>query len=239
MLCSLLHCRIRSLTAALSSYTSKRRRKRKGKQEDRRGRRTGGRPTDSESKRKSGRTTKRQRRRQTGSKTDNQDWKFDVFVNISLTQDWISEEMWPFCVNLSSCVCLLLSHWFHFVPTFGLKEPLILTSCQSLMSRTVCSAWNFVPLRSIVQLGNLMLLSTSSAVHQEINPELCVSFKLSIIPASDLKDSCCFYLFLEQSAQLLVLTYVHQPQHSSVYLFTLTWAGACQLSLPQAFHFVF
>ncbi|XP_013868386.1 nucleolar protein 12 [Austrofundulus limnaeus] len=71
----ILNKKIRSLTAALSTFTSKRRRKRKGKgkQEDGRGRRTGGRPMDTESKRKSGRTSKRQRRRQTGGKTDHQD----------------------------------------------------------------------------------------------------------------------------------------------------------------------
>ncbi|XP_069557180.1 nucleolar protein 12 [Brachyistius frenatus] len=65
--------KIRSLTAALSTYTSKR--KRKGKQEGRGGR---SRPTDkgpgvTESKRKSGKTSKCQRRRRTGNKRYHQD----------------------------------------------------------------------------------------------------------------------------------------------------------------------
>ncbi|KAK2833808.1 hypothetical protein Q5P01_017697 [Channa striata] len=65
--------KIRSLTAALSTYTSKR--KRKGKQEGRggRGRRTDRRAGAAESKNKSGRTSKWQRRRQTGKKVHCQD----------------------------------------------------------------------------------------------------------------------------------------------------------------------
>ncbi|XP_017272129.1 nucleolar protein 12 [Kryptolebias marmoratus] len=63
--------KIRSLTAALSTFTSKR--KRKGKQESRRGRRTDKRPAGAESKHKGGRTSKCQRRRQTGKKMHHQD----------------------------------------------------------------------------------------------------------------------------------------------------------------------
>ncbi|KAM7372357.1 hypothetical protein PAMP_009531 [Pampus punctatissimus] len=65
--------KIRSLTASLNTYTSKR--KRKGKQEGRGGR---GRPTDrgpgvTERKKKAGKTSKKQRRRQTGKKVHHQD----------------------------------------------------------------------------------------------------------------------------------------------------------------------
>lgn len=68
-------CRIRSLMASLNTYTSKR--KRKGKQEGRRGR---GRPTDkrpggTELKKRAGRTSKWQRRRQTGKRVHYQDWE--------------------------------------------------------------------------------------------------------------------------------------------------------------------
>ncbi|KAK2894151.1 hypothetical protein Q8A73_016635 [Channa argus] len=65
--------KIRSLTAALSTCTSKR--KRKGKQEGRggRGRNTDRRAGVTENKKKSGRTSKWQRRRQTGKKVHCQD----------------------------------------------------------------------------------------------------------------------------------------------------------------------
>uniref|UniRef100_A0A3P9LV95 Nucleolar protein 12 n=1 Tax=Oryzias latipes TaxID=8090 RepID=A0A3P9LV95_ORYLA len=69
----IINKKIRSLTAALNTYTRKR--KRKGKRADR-GRQ--GRPTDrrsdgTENKRKRGKTTKTQRRRQTGKKVHHQD----------------------------------------------------------------------------------------------------------------------------------------------------------------------
>ncbi|KAM9394360.1 nucleolar protein 12 [Pholidichthys leucotaenia] len=65
--------KIRSLSTALSTYTSKR--KRKGQQKGRGGR---GRPTDTrpgvtERRNKGGRTTKRQRRRRTGNKVHSED----------------------------------------------------------------------------------------------------------------------------------------------------------------------
>uniref|UniRef100_A0A3P8T1D0 Nucleolar protein 12 n=1 Tax=Amphiprion percula TaxID=161767 RepID=A0A3P8T1D0_AMPPE len=65
--------KIRSLTAALNTYTTKR--KRKGKQEGRgrQGRPTDKRPAITESKHKGGKTSKRQRRRQTGKKVHHQD----------------------------------------------------------------------------------------------------------------------------------------------------------------------
>ncbi|XP_018523145.1 nucleolar protein 12 isoform X2 [Lates calcarifer] len=69
----IMNKKIRSLTASLSTYTSKR--KRKGKQEGRGGR---GRPSDkrpgaTQIKKKSGRTSKWQRRRQTGKRVHHQD----------------------------------------------------------------------------------------------------------------------------------------------------------------------
>ncbi|KAF6722978.1 Nucleolar protein 12 [Oryzias melastigma] len=69
----IINKKIRSLTAALNTYTRKR--KRKGK---RVGRGRQGRPTDrrsdvTESKRKRGKTTKTQRRRQTGKKVHHQE----------------------------------------------------------------------------------------------------------------------------------------------------------------------
>ncbi|XP_037545409.1 nucleolar protein 12 [Nematolebias whitei] len=63
--------KICSLTAALSTYTSKR--KRKGKREGRRGHRTDKRAAGVENKHRSGKTTKSQRRRQTGKKTHHED----------------------------------------------------------------------------------------------------------------------------------------------------------------------
>uniref|UniRef100_A0A1A8KME7 Nucleolar protein 12 n=1 Tax=Nothobranchius kuhntae TaxID=321403 RepID=A0A1A8KME7_NOTKU len=63
--------KIRSLTAALSTFTSKR--KRKGKQEGRRGRPTDRQAAGPESKHRRGRTGKCQRRRQTGRKMPHQD----------------------------------------------------------------------------------------------------------------------------------------------------------------------
>ncbi|XP_029912774.1 nucleolar protein 12 [Myripristis murdjan] len=69
----ILNKKIRSLTASLNMYTKQR--KRKGKQEGRRGR---GRPTDkkpgvAERKSRAGKTSKRQRRRQTGRRTHHED----------------------------------------------------------------------------------------------------------------------------------------------------------------------
>ncbi|XP_039978949.1 nucleolar protein 12 [Xiphias gladius] len=69
----IMNKKIRSLTASLNAYTSKR--KRKGKQEGRGGR---GCPTDkrpgvTEIKRRAGRTSKSQRRRQTGKRVHHQD----------------------------------------------------------------------------------------------------------------------------------------------------------------------
>lgn len=66
-------CRIRSLTASLNNYTTKR--KRKGKQEGRggRGRQTDKRPGVTTSKNRAGRTTKSQRRRQTGKRVHYRD----------------------------------------------------------------------------------------------------------------------------------------------------------------------
>lgn len=64
--------RIRSLTASLNTYTSKR--KRKGKQEGR-GRTSDKRPGAAESKNRGGRTSKWQRRRKTGKRVHHQDWK--------------------------------------------------------------------------------------------------------------------------------------------------------------------
>ncbi|XP_029364215.1 nucleolar protein 12 isoform X2 [Echeneis naucrates] len=69
----IMNKKIRSLMTSLNTYTSKR--KRKGKQEGRRGR---GRPTDkrpgvTEMKKRGGRTSKWQRRRQTGQRGHHQD----------------------------------------------------------------------------------------------------------------------------------------------------------------------
>ncbi|XP_053193636.1 nucleolar protein 12 [Scomber japonicus] len=69
----IMNKKIRSLTASLSSYTTQR--KRKGKQEGRKGR---GRQTDkghgvTEGRKRAGKTSKRQRRRQTGKKVHRQE----------------------------------------------------------------------------------------------------------------------------------------------------------------------
>ncbi|XP_008298638.1 nucleolar protein 12 [Stegastes partitus] len=65
--------KIRSMTAALNTYTTKR--KRKGKQEGRgrQGHPTDKRPAITESKHKGGKTSKRQRRRQTGKRVHHQE----------------------------------------------------------------------------------------------------------------------------------------------------------------------
>lgn len=69
----ILNKKIRSLTASLNTYTSKR--KRKGKQEGRggRGRTSDRRPGAAESKNRGGRTSKWQRRRKTGKRVHHQD----------------------------------------------------------------------------------------------------------------------------------------------------------------------
>ncbi|KAM9843235.1 nucleolar protein 12 [Aulostomus maculatus] len=69
----IINKKIRSLTASLNTFSSKRRRK--GKQEGRggRGHQTGKRPGVREGKLASGKTSKRQRRRQTGKRTHQQD----------------------------------------------------------------------------------------------------------------------------------------------------------------------
>ncbi|XP_038550685.1 nucleolar protein 12 [Micropterus salmoides] len=71
--CPIINKKIRSLTASLNNYTTKR--KRKGKQEGRggRGRQTDKRPGVTTSKNRAGRTTKSQRRRQTGKRVHYRD----------------------------------------------------------------------------------------------------------------------------------------------------------------------
>uniref|UniRef100_A0A3Q2QBA1 Nucleolar protein 12 n=1 Tax=Fundulus heteroclitus TaxID=8078 RepID=A0A3Q2QBA1_FUNHE len=64
----IMNKKIRSLTTALSTCTSKRRRKGKQDGRDRRGRRTDKKPGFTEGGHRAGKTTKKQRRRQTGKK---------------------------------------------------------------------------------------------------------------------------------------------------------------------------
>lgn len=73
---SLSHCaRIRSLMSSLNRYTTKR--KRKGKQEGRRGHgsRTDGKHSGAELKKKRGKSGKFERRRRTGQRERQQDWE--------------------------------------------------------------------------------------------------------------------------------------------------------------------
>ncbi|XP_014893214.1 nucleolar protein 12 [Poecilia latipinna] len=69
----IMNKKIRSLTTALSSCTSKRRRKGKQEGRDRRGRWPDKRPGVTEGVHRGGRTSKKQRRRQTGKKTHHLD----------------------------------------------------------------------------------------------------------------------------------------------------------------------
>ncbi|XP_032442232.1 nucleolar protein 12 isoform X2 [Xiphophorus hellerii] len=69
----IMNKKIRSLTTALSSCTSKRRRKGKQEGRDRRGRRPDKRPGVTDGVHRGGRTSKKPRRRQTGKKTDHLD----------------------------------------------------------------------------------------------------------------------------------------------------------------------
>ncbi|XP_054891510.1 nucleolar protein 12 isoform X2 [Poeciliopsis prolifica] len=69
----IMNKKIRSLTTALSTCTSKRRRKGKQEGRDRRGRWPDKRPGVTEGVHRGGRTSKKHRRRQTGKKTDHLD----------------------------------------------------------------------------------------------------------------------------------------------------------------------
>lgn len=99
--------RIRSLTASLNSFTTKR--KRKGKQEGRggRGRQTDKRQGAPESKNRAGRTSKWQRRRKTGKRVHNQEWRVNREENwlpVSESHRWTNWSIYAPVFQQDLCV---------------------------------------------------------------------------------------------------------------------------------------